>query len=130
MSLKRSNYSYVEGFFGMPRGKKSSTHKALDFDKAAKIIKKSYAEHKDLIVEAGLQEDWEYTSGVIFKDGHPTIEDQTYLSSNWAIPTLILEYDDKEQKEIECYCDQNERFGCHSKWDDVSLKILGINIKG
>lgn len=51
------------------------------------------------------------------------------LSSNWAIPTLILSWDGQEQKEVECYIEEEgSRFNFESKWDDKSLEILGIEL--
>lgn len=105
----------------------SNPQKAFDWDKAAEIIKDRLKTHPDLIAEAGLRGDWKYTGGEIFRDGKPTNEDYTYLSSNWAIPTLILSWDGYEQEEIDCSI-IDSRFGSGSKWDNKSLKILGISI--
>lgn len=51
-----------------------------------------------------------------------------YLCSNWATPTLILSWDMREQLEYDCYTDESIRFNSGSKWDDESLKILGISL--
>ena len=129
--MKTSNLSFAEGFFGTQgqtareQGKSMMT---FDWDKAAEIIKNRFNEHKDLVAEAGLEGDWNYTGGEIFNDGKPTNEDYTYLSSNWATPTLILSWDGIEQEEVECFTDENERFKSKSKWDDEALKILGIEL--
>jgi len=98
--------------------------KAFNWDLAAAIINKCYKDHPDLVAEAGLQGDWSYTGGVIFADGHAIVYEYTYLSSNWATPTLILSWDGREQKELDCFCEENERFTSGSKWDEMSLKIL------
>ena len=129
--MKESNLSFADGFLGMQvdvaraRGAK---HKAFDWDKAAQIIKERFAQHPDLSAEAGLQGDWNYTGGVIFENGKPTKENYTYLSSNWAAPTLILSWDGDEQEEIECSVESNDRFDSDTKWDETSLAILGINL--
>jgi len=129
--MKQSNYTFAEGFYGTPaiaakaRGAKM---KAFDWDKAAQIIKERFAQHPDLSAEAGLQGDWNYTGGVIFENGKPTKENYTYLSSNWAAPTLILSWDGNEQEELECSTEANERFDSDSKWDETSLGILGITL--
>ncbi len=101
--------------------------KAFDWCKAAEIIKNHLAEHPDLVAEAGLQGDWNYTGGVIFEEGKPTNEHYTYLSSNWATPTIILEWDDEEQLEVDCWIE--DKYSSDSKWDDESLTILGIQMK-
>lgn len=94
--------------------------KTFDWDKAAQIIKEKLKTNPNLLAEAGLQEDWEYTGGTIFEDGKPDSDSYTYLSSNWAIPTLIV-----DNEEIPCYTeDENTRFTEKSKWDEISLKIL------
>lgn len=129
--MKKSTLTFAEGFIA-PNAKlakqRGESQKAFDWDKAAEIIKKEYETHKDLKAEAGLQGDWEYTGGCIFENGKPTKEDYTYLSSIWAIPTLILSWDGVEQNEIDCYTNENKRFNSNSKWDIESLKILGIDL--
>lgn len=124
--MKRSELGFIEGFFSQ-RSKNENPQKAFDWDKAANIIKDCFKKHPDLIAEAGLQGDWNYTGGEIFRDGKPTNEDYTFLSSNWAVPTLILNWDGCEQEEIECY-KEDSKFRSDSKWDDKSLKILGLNL--
>lgn len=125
--MKESNLSFLDGFFGPPSSvKKSKVQMAFDWDKAATAIKEIYKTHPSLLAEAGLQGDWKYTGGIIFEDGKPTNENYTYLSSNWAIPTLILSWDGQEQLEFECWREEDERFCCYTKWDETSLNILGI----
>lgn len=128
--MKKSNLTFAEGFLGVNSkiaAEKRNILKAFDWDKAAEIIKKKLTEYPDLKAEAGLQGDWSYTGGTIFKSGKPTNEDYTYLCSNWAAPTLILEYNGQEE-EIECYIEKNDRFNSATKWDQTSLNILGINL--
>lgn len=74
-----------------------------------------------------MQGDWEYTGGCIFEEGKPTNDNYTYLSSNWAIPTLILSWEGNEEEEIDCYTEE-DKFNCDSEWSEDSLKILGINL--
>jgi len=127
--MKQSNYSFAEGFYATPASSAKAagaTQKAFDWDKAAQLIKGAFEKHADLTAEAGLQGDWAYTGGEIFRDGKPTNHSYTYLSSNWATPTLILSWDGSEQEEIGCFCEANERFSEKSKWDEKSLEILGI----
>ena len=82
----------------------SEDYKVFDWDKAAEIIKDKLKDHPDLVCEAGLQGDWEYTGGIIFEEGKPTNESYTFLCSNWATPTLVLEFGDQEE-EIDCFTD-------------------------
>lgn len=128
--MKQSNLSFEEGFLRIQAEeakRNGNTEKVFDYDKAAAIIKEKYQSHNDLVAEAGLQGDWIYTGGIIFEKGKPTNRYYTYLTSNWAIPTLILSYNGKEQEEIECYTeDENTRFTEHNTWDEQSLNILGI----
>lgn len=129
--MKTSNLTFAEGFLGQEAkiGRAlGNSMMAFDWDKAAKIIKNNLKNHKDLIAEAGLQKDWEHTGGEIFNNGKPTTQDYTYLSSNWATPTLILSWDGIEQDELECFTDETERFNSGSKWDNQSLQILGIKL--
>jgi len=121
--MKESKFTFAEGFLGSP-APKGSPVKAFDFDKAAIIIKDRLLKYPDLIAEAGLEGDWNYTGGIIFENSNPVSNSYTYLASNWATPTLILSWDGMEQEEIECSCEQNDRFNSSSKWDEISLKIL------
>jgi hypothetical protein len=125
--MKRSELSFEDGFF-TSRGRNGGTdYKAFDWDLAASIIKKYAGLYDDLVVEAGLQGDWNYTGGVIFENGKPTNDSYTYLKSNWAVPTLILSWDGEEQEEIECW-ESEGNYSAESKWDEKALKILEINL--
>jgi len=128
--MKRTELTFAEGFT-TNRGRNDNPQMKFDWDKAALIIKEKCLEHKNLIAEAGLQGDWDHTGGIIFEENKPTNDEYTYLSSNWATPTLILSYNDgnDEQEEIECYTtDEDSRFDSDSKWDETSLELLGISL--
>lgn len=130
--MKKTNYGFFDAIFsGAYEAAKRKGNKQMyfDWDKAAEIIKAKLKDYPDLIAEAGLQGDWDYTGGEIFSKGKPRNDDYTYLSSNWAAPTLILTYGNHEQEEIECFTtDESLRFDEKSKWDEQSLSILGINL--
>lgn len=116
--MKQSNLTFAEGFLGIQEEaakKKGKTQKAFDWDKAATIIKENYKKYPNLTAEAGLQGDWQYTGGVIFEKGKHINDNYTYLSSNWAIPTLLLYDGDVELEEIECFTDNCKRFNADSK---------------
>jgi hypothetical protein len=87
--------------------------KTFDWDRAAQLIR----DKKPKIAEAGLAGDWSYTGGVIY-NGAPVYDEYTYLSSMWAIPTLIM-----DDEEIPCWsieCEWNE----NTKWPESAIKIL------
>lgn len=122
--MKKSELSFAEGFTSQ-NGQNNNPIKTFDWDKAANIIREKLKDHPNLSAEAGLQRDWNHIGGVIFELGNPVTSGYTYLSSNWAIPTLILSWDDEEQEEIECHVLESEsRFNTYSKWDSQSLKLL------
>lgn len=128
--MKKSNYSFADGFLvnnAVEAKKNGEKMKSFDWNKAAEIIKEKVKLHPDLNAEAGLQNDWAYTGGVIFQNGKPTNDDYTFLSSIWAIPSLILSWDDEEQEEIPCF-EQEGKYNSESKWNDESISILGINM--
>lgn len=121
--------TFAEGFLGLQAKAASKSGRkttVFDWDKAAEIIKDRLLKHPDLYAEAGLQGDWENTAGCIFEDGKPTNGEYMFLASNWAVPTLILAWDGIDQEEIECFTDQSDRFDLGTKWDVISLEILGI----
>ena len=120
--MKSTELSFTEGFFST-RGQNDNKFMAFDWLKAAREIKSRLEDHPDLVAEAGLQRDWDHTSGVIFKEGRPYLEDYTYLKSNWAVPTLILSWDDEEQEEIECY-EIDSAYQSGTKWCEKSKAIF------
>lgn len=128
MSFKRSELSFLEGFTTTKGMDSTSVPKTFNWAAAAEIIKEERKQHSDLVAEAGLQGDWNYTNAIIFQDGNSCFKDgeesSAHLSSNWAIPTLILSWDNKEQKEIECWLENTIKYDAYSKWDEESLQIL------
>ncbi len=125
--MKKSELSFIEGFT-TNRSRNNNPQKAFDWDKAASLIVKYLKIDKDIIASAGLQGDWDHTGGIIFENGKPTNENYTFLSSNWAIPTLIIEnLNGDELLETPCFTQEDQRFHMDTKWDEKSLLILGIN---
>ena len=92
--------------------------KVFDWDKAAQIIK----EKGVASAEAGLQEDWGYTSDLIFIDGKPVTSGYTYLSSTWATPVLRID----GEEDIECFVMQSEKpeWNESTKWPDSAVNII------
>jgi hypothetical protein len=129
--MKESNLSFADGFLGIQADvarARCAKVKAFDWDKAANLIKENLKQYPNLVAEAGLQGDWDYTGGTIFEKGKPTNDSYTYLASNWATPTLILTNDGDEICEVDCSIERNDRFDSDSKWDESSLSILGISL--
>ena len=69
--------------------------KLLDWERLKKICE----EHPNSTIEAGLMEDWDYTSGTVFEDGKRIEPDYIYALSRWATPICLIDY----KEEIECW---------------------------
>jgi hypothetical protein len=71
--------------------------KYMDWERAFSIIKERVKKNPYIVVEAGLMEDWNNTSGCVFSNGK-FVKGYVYGASCWATPIL-----DIEGEEIECY---------------------------
>lgn len=90
--------------------------KVFDWDKAATILKEKNPE----VAMAGLEGDFEWTGGCIWKDGKPVLDDYTYLASRWATPILIV-----DEEEIPCYLPKGScEWTADTKWPESALKII------
>ena len=90
----------------------------FDWAKAARLIR----EHQPEEAGAGLRGDWEYTGGIIWKDGKPYPEDDTYtyLASTWAVPELGM-----DGQVFECYImEEKTEWDAHTYWPEEALAIL------
>lgn len=97
----------------MNRGKEM---KVFDWDKAARIIKYMGATR----AWAGLDEDFEWTGGIILEDGEIVKDSCTFLASIWATPTLYV-----GGEEIPCYVMQSQtEWNEDTKWPESAVKIL------
>ena len=103
--------------FAMGEAYRGNELKIFDWDKAAKLIK----ERKPEYASAGLDEDWEWTGGVIYENNEPVTDAYTYLSSTWATPKLCIDGDF-----IDCYKMEHEVPGwnAETKWPESALMIL------
>lgn len=103
--------------FAMGQANRGNELKVFDWDKAAKLIKESKTDY----ASAGLDEDWEWTGGVIYEDNEPVMDAYTYLSSTWATPKLYINGDF-----IDCYKMAHEvpNWNAETKWPESALKIL------
>ena len=99
---------------------KGQPSKVFDWNKAAQIIKERNPE-KAL---AGLAEDWFWTGGTIWENGHFSTEWKPYLKSYWATPVIVLEIGDARE-EIECWIPETEtEWDEHTHWPESARKIL------
>jgi len=98
------------------RGKEGKT---FDWDKAARLIK----ERNPQKVSAGLQSDWEWTGGDIYKNGKPVPQEDTYvyLASTWAIPEINIDGNIED-----CYKMESEtpNWDAETYWPESALEIL------
>lgn len=72
--------------------------KYMDWERAHKIIEERAKKNKSITVEAGLMEDWNNTSGIVYIDGRFVRAPFVFARSSWATPIL-----DIDGEEIECY---------------------------
>ena len=99
---------FMAGFFasGVGATKPIGAMKYMDWNKVQKIVD----EHPNSVIRAGLMEDWNNTSGLIFAKGK-YYDGYVYGSSTWATPIV-----DVDGKEIECWTHEKTKEG-HSKPD-------------
>ena len=115
---------FAEGMLiGPSMPKYSGGSRVFDWIRAAQIIR----EKKPRTAEAGLEEDWSCTAGMIWENGKPVPKDETYtyLSSTWATPILMLDGDE----EIKCWVledgDNNpHHFDEHTYWPEEAKKLI------
>lgn len=96
--------------------------RCFDWDKAAMILKT----HNVKEAIAGLKEDMYWTAGMIFKNGKPLPEEDTYcyLSSVWATPVLVVLEGDAEVY-FDCYKFVDEAdYKSDFYWPKSALNIL------
>lgn len=90
----------------------------FDWDKAAELIRDS----KCTEAAAGLEGDWEWTGGAIYRNGKPVKDSYTYLASTWATPEIMI-----DGCRTPCYKMEHEvpEWNAHTKWPVSALEILG-----
>ena len=88
----------------------------FDWKKAAEIIRDEKPSH----VGAGIEGDWEYTGGTIYRDGEIVEDSYTYLSSTWAKPQICVDGDFRD-----CFLMEGEtEWNKGTKWPDEAKAIL------
>lgn len=103
--------------FAMGEAHMSDPLMVFDWDNAARIL----SERMPNMAFAGLEGDFEYTSGIIWLGGEPYMRDYTYLASTWAKPLLVI-----GDEEIECWRYESEvpGWGRGTKWPQSALRIV------
>lgn len=122
MSAEEVNYMDTAQAFIMGERHKYYELMIFDWHKAAKIIK----ERKPKIARAGLRNDWEYTGGTIYEDGHIVKDPWTFLASTWAVPELNV-----DGEIIPCYIMESKNVnGWHeeTRWPQSALDILNKEV--
>lgn len=93
-----------------------SKSKVFDWDKAAQLIK----ETQPAVAGAGLQNDWEWTGGEIYRDGEIVTDEYTYLFSRWATPEIEM-----DGELIECWrYAEGQEWDEDTKWPQSAIDIL------
>ena len=113
----RSNYGFWdEKAFDRGRANKDREKMVFDWINAARQIK----DKKPKVARAGLQDDFKFENGVIYKDGKIHTEDRTYLSSTWAKPILVL-----DDEVYECFImEEQTEYNDSTKWPQEAIDIL------
>lgn len=114
---KRGSIRFIEGMLGSWQPNYPDGDRMFDWDKAARLIK----EHNIQRASAGLAEDWDYTSGMIYAE-KPVMDSYTYLGSRWATPILV---DELTQEEYDCWMLESEsEWDVDTKWPESALAII------
>mgnify|MGYP000959760599 CR=1 FL=1 len=109
-------YFWDERAFEKGRANKGKEKRVFDWVAAAKKIK----EKNPQIAQAGLQGDFEHTSGVIYEDGEIVKSKSCYLKSNWAIPILVI-----DDEAYECFLmEEQTEYNENTMWPDEALAII------
>lgn len=88
--------------------------KYMDWEKVKKIV----LENHEGVIRAGLMEDWNNTSGLIYAKGK-YYDGYVYGESNWATPIV-----DVNGEEIECYKSEPNDFTGRPDWWGQGEKLL------
>lgn len=108
-----STTAFMMGEVARRRG---NSMRVFDWDKAATILKERNPES----AIAGLASDMEYTSGIIWDDHKPNMDNYTYLASCWATPVLEI-----DGEEIECWkMMDGSGWDSKTKWPDSAIAII------
>lgn len=91
----------------------------FDWDEAARLLKQMDAQN----AEVGLESDWDWTAGNIFKDGKPILpaEWSPYCASIWATPQIRI-----DGYVIDCWkwAEDTDGWNAQTYWPDSALEIF------
>ncbi len=109
--------------FAMGEANRGKPQRVFDWVKAAELIR----ERRPAAAEAGLEGDWEYTGGVIYRGGAPVHDEYTYLASTWATPQLmLLGCESGGDDTVDCWRWRDETdWHSGTKWPAEALAVLG-----
>lgn len=112
-----SNYGFFdEQIFAKGAANKGKEKRVFDWISAAKKIK----EKNPQIAQAGLQGDFEYTSGTIYEDEQPLRSKSCYLASTWATPILVM-----DDEVYECFLmEEQTEYNQNTMWPEEALAII------
>lgn len=109
--------NFANGFLGMRAiaTKPIGNMKYMDWNKVQRIVD----EHPNSVIYAGLMEDWNNTSGLIFAKGK-YYDGYVYGCSFWATPIV-----DVDGEEIECWTNKKTEEGSNKPtWWGNGQKLL------
>jgi len=78
--------------------------KIFDFDKCRAWV----AERKPVHVDAGMLQDWWWTSATIYDNGEFVVDHRAWLHSGWATPVFKATLDNGDVIEVECWRDMTQ----------------------
>lgn len=102
--------------FAMGAANRGKPLMVFDWKKAAEIIRKEMPRE----AEAGLEGDWQFTGGLIFRDGKIVDDCYTYLASTWARPQILIDGAYRDCFVMEGETEWNES----TKWPAEAKAIL------
>lgn len=123
--MKLTSLGFAEGMLLRAMGAIApSGRKVFDWHKAAELIRANGL----LNVEAGLAEDWGYTSGYILSEGERVPKEKTYvfLASDWATPVL---HDVDTDIVYECYIHDTDEenpqgWNADTYWPESAVALM------
>lgn len=118
-----AEYGFSEGMdIGFAKRAEPGAKRTMvfDWDRAAALI--SGAKPRE--AEAGLEGDWDYTGGAIYRNGAPVAKDETYtyLASFWAHPQIEI---DGIRQDCWRYADDGCGWNADTYWPASALEALG-----
>lgn len=106
------NTWFLKTPFGILQG---AEQRCLDWRKAVDIIKQNY--RPDMIVYAGIKEDWKDTAGIIFKNGQSVNNGAVVNTEIMGYePMLLIRHTDGTEIQKKCWRYSYELDNVDDKW--------------